>query len=185
MAFGVVYDACVLYPAHLRDLLLRIAKAELVHAHWTEAILDECFASLQRDRPDLKPELLARTRALMCATVPDCLVSDYEPLIDGLTLPDPKDRHVLAAAIKCSAQVIVTFNQRDFPAHVLSRFGLETKHPDEFVVETIDLAPAVVAGIVEAQQRVLAKPALSREELLGAFEKLGLIRSVVRLRDLR
>lgn len=185
MAFGVVYDACVLYPSHLRDLLLRIAKAELVHARWTDRILDECFVNLQRDRPDLKPDLLARTRTLMCAAVPDCLVTDYEPLIDGLQLPDPDDRHVLAAAIKCGAQVIVTFNERDFPFEALSQFDIEPKHPDDFVVETIDLAPAVVAGILETQWRALSRPPMSREEFLGALEKLGLVRSVVRLRDLR
>jgi hypothetical protein len=122
MAFIVVYDACVLFPAPLRDLLLRIAHAGLVRARWTEAILDECFRSLTAARPELDESALLRTRSLMNDAVPDCLVKDYEPLVAGLRLPDPDDRHVLAAAVRCGAQVIVTANLRDFPAEHLAPF---------------------------------------------------------------
>jgi hypothetical protein len=99
MAFTALYDACVLYPAPLRDLLLQLALTDLFRAKWTEAIHDEWTRNLLANRPELKPELLARTRELMNAHVRDCLVEDYEPLVAGLTLPDPDDRHVLAAAI--------------------------------------------------------------------------------------
>jgi hypothetical protein len=84
MAFIVVYDACVLFPAPLRDLLLRVAHAGLVRARWTEAILDECFRSLTAARPELDESALLRTRSLMNDAVPDCLVEDYEPLAAGL-----------------------------------------------------------------------------------------------------
>ena len=107
MAFIVVYDACVLYPAPLRDLLIRIANAGIVQAKWSERILDECFRSILRQRPDLSAEALQRTRELMAIAVPDCMVTAFEPLEAGLTLPDPDDRHVLAAAIRANAQVIV------------------------------------------------------------------------------
>ncbi|MBK7784804.1 MAG: PIN domain-containing protein [Gemmatimonadetes bacterium] len=110
MAFIVVYDACVLYPAPLRDLLIRIANAGIVQAKWSERILDECFRRILRQRPDLSAEALQRTRELMAIAVPDCMVTAFEPLEAGLTLPDPDDRHVLAAAIRANAQVIVTFN---------------------------------------------------------------------------
>ena len=102
MAFVVVYDACVLYPAPLRDLLLRVAHAGLVRARWTDAILDECFRNVLLGRPELDERALQRTRALMNAAIADCLVTDYEPLIPGLDLPDANDRHVLAAAIRCA-----------------------------------------------------------------------------------
>ena len=122
MAFVVVYDACVLYPAPLRDLLMRLGASGLVQAKWTDKILDECFANLKEARPDLKDEALARTRALMNAAVRDCLVTGYEGLIDGIALPDADDRHVVAAAIRSAAQVIVTGNLKDFPADALASF---------------------------------------------------------------
>ncbi|GAB3449507.1 hypothetical protein GCM10027517_35850 [Phycicoccus ginsengisoli] len=99
MTFVVVYDANVLYPSTLRDLLIRIAQAGLVQAKWTEQILDEVFTNLRANRPDLDPTKLGRTRQLMNAAVRDCLVTGYEPLIASVVLPDPDDRHVLAAAI--------------------------------------------------------------------------------------
>src|SRR5687767_9319707 len=114
MAFVVIYDACVLYPAPLRDLLIRLAGKRLVQARWTEQILDECFRNIAANRPDLPEAALRRTRELMNRALPDVLVTGYEELIDGLTLPDPNDRHVLAAAIRSGAQVIVTTNLDDF-----------------------------------------------------------------------
>jgi predicted nucleic acid-binding protein len=102
MAFTVVYDANVLYPNTLRDLLIRIAQSGTVQARWTNAILDE-MAALRRNRPDIQAEKIQRLRELMNKAVRDCLVSGYEPLIEGLKLPDPDDRHVLAAAIKAGA----------------------------------------------------------------------------------
>jgi hypothetical protein len=80
VAFTVVYDACVLYPAPLRDLLLRVAMTGIVRARWSETILDECFRSIAAQRPDLAPEALARTRELMNRAVPDCLVTGFEDL---------------------------------------------------------------------------------------------------------
>lgn len=98
--FAAVYDACVLYPAPLRDLLLRLALTDLFRARWTDRIHEEWIRSVLENRPDLKPEQLERTRQLMNQAVPDCLVTGYEGLIDQLELPDPDDRHILAAAIR-------------------------------------------------------------------------------------
>lgn len=102
MAFVVVYDACVLYPNTVRDLLIRIHQAGLVQAKWTDAILDETFAALRRRRADIDDDQLDRLRRLMVRAVPDCFVTKYEPLVDGLELPDPGDRHGLAAAIRAA-----------------------------------------------------------------------------------
>jgi predicted nucleic acid-binding protein len=137
MAFVVVYDANVLYPSTLRDLLIRIAQAGLAQAKWTEQILDEMFGALRRGRPDLDPNRLERTRSLMATAVRDWKISGYEDLIDAVKLPDPDDRHVLAAAIKARAQVIVTANVRDFPADVLRVWDIDPKTPDEFVRDQI------------------------------------------------
>ncbi|HVZ31726.1 MAG TPA: PIN domain-containing protein [Polyangiaceae bacterium] len=140
MALIVVYDACVLYPAPLRDLLLRIAVTGLIRARWTERILDECFRNIVAARPELDPTALERTRELMNRAVPDCLIRGYEGLIDGLSLPDPDDRHVLAAAIRAGAQLIVTSNMRDFPENALAPYGIEAKDPDDFVIDQLRAA---------------------------------------------
>jgi predicted nucleic acid-binding protein len=119
--FTVVYDACVLHDSLVRDLLIRVAaKRSLnVRARWTRQILDEMIRSILARRPDLDSSRLARTRQLMCDAIPDCLVTGYETLIEGIELPDPDDRHVVAAAIKAGADVIVTYNLRHFPSAAL------------------------------------------------------------------
>src|SRR5450759_478719 len=119
MTFVVIYDANVLYPSTLRDVLIRLAQTGLVQAKWTETILDETFRSLHAKRPDLDETRLQRTRNLMNLAVRDAVVTNGEPLIGSLHLPDLDDRHVLAAAIRARAQIIVTFNLSDFPTEVL------------------------------------------------------------------
>ena len=96
MAPIVLYDACVLYPAPLRDLLMRLALTDLFQARWTDQIHDEWTRNVLANRPELTAESLARCRRLMDEHVPDCLVTGYESLIPTLSLPDPDDRHVLA-----------------------------------------------------------------------------------------
>lgn len=183
MAFTVIYDACVLYPAPVRDLLLRIGLTGVVRARWSEEILDECFRNILEKRPDLNQAALERTRQLMCESVPDCLVSGYEDLIDAVQLPDPDDLHVLAVAIHAGAQAIVTFNLKDFPKHVLSRYGIEQKHPDDFVLETINLSPVTIAKVIDDQSGSLRTPPVSVGELLDTLRDLGLNQSVARLRE--
>lgn len=112
------------------------------------AILDECFRNILATRPELKPATLDRTRELMTRSVPDCMVTGLEGLIGGLVLPDHDDRRVLAAAIQAGAQAVVTFNLDDFPAARLEPYNIEAKHPDDFVVDTIDLSPGVVTPVV-------------------------------------
>src|SRR5690349_13225654 len=119
--FIVLYDSCVLYPAPLRDLLIRLALTDLYQAKWTKDIHQEWIRNLLKNRPDLSEDKLQKTREKMDLHTRDCLVEGYEELIDGLTLPDPNDRHVLAAAIRASAQLIVTYNLSDFPSHILSK----------------------------------------------------------------
>jgi hypothetical protein len=114
--FTVIYDACVLYPAPLRDLLMRLALTDLYRARWTDMIHDEWTHSVLKQRTDLKAEDLKRTRSLMNAHVRDSLVTGFEHLIPSVELPDADDRHVVAAAIHGGASLIVTFNLKDFPA---------------------------------------------------------------------
>jgi len=184
MSFVAIYDACVLYPNYLRDLLIRIARTDLVQAKWSEEILDEAFRSISKNRPDLEPAKLARTRRLICEAVEDCLITNYEALAKSIALPDPHDRHVLAAAIKAGAQVIVTANLSDFPEALLLPYNLVAVEPDEFILNQIDLKPLLIAQIITEALEDYAKPRLTLEDLLAIYERSGLARSTQRLRKL-
>jgi predicted nucleic acid-binding protein len=182
MAFVVVYDASVLYPSTLRDLLIRIAQSGLTQAKWTEQILDEMFAALTRNRPELDPSKLNRTRSLMATAVRDWKVTGYEPLIDALKLPDPDDRHVLAAAIRARAQVIVTSNLKHFPANELRQWDIEPKSPDDFVRDQIGHDRAAVFAAVQQIADSWRNPPGSPDDVLDRLERNGLAVSVAELR---
>lgn len=181
MAFVVVYDACVLYPSHLRDLLVRLASTGIVQAKWSERIVDEAISAILRDRPQLEAKL-KRTRTLLLDAVPDCLVSGHEALIDALELPDPDDRHVLATAIRAHAQVIVTSNVRDFPHDALEPYEVEAQSPDEFVFNLLDLWRPKVNEVIDQMLRILTQPPLGRDELLDILARDGLPKTAARLR---
>lgn len=136
------------------------------------------MGALLRERPDITREQLERTRRLMDAHVRDALVSHFEDLIECLHLPDPQDRHVLAAAIKGRADVIVTRNLRDFPPEALAPFEVEAQHPDAFIVQLIDLAPGTVAGAVREHRDSLKNPPKTVEEYLLTLERQGLTQTV-------
>ena len=142
--FTVIYDSCVLYPNTLRDLLMELAVRDLYRAKWTEEIHDEWIRNLSRNRPEIPIEKLYRLRDLMNENVRDCLVTDYQWMIPSLNLPDLGDRHVLAAAIKAKAGVIVTTNTKDFPSSELEKYDLEAQHQDIFISNLIDLHPIQV-----------------------------------------
>lgn len=179
-----VYDACVLYCAPIRDLLIRLAIAGVVKARWTEAILDECFRSIGKNRPDLSDSALSRTRRLMVQAVRDCMVTEFEGHIDSLSLPDPDDRHVLAAAVEAKAAAIITFNLRDFPAKPLKEHSVVALSPDTFVEGLLDEAPECVVEVVVQQAAALQAPPRSVDELLEILSQNGLPKSVQRLREL-
>lgn len=176
--FTAVYDANVLYPAPLRDLLMRVALTGLFRARWTARIHEEWKRNLLLKRPDLTRAQLERTSAVMDRAVPDAVVRGYDSLCDAIDLPDPDDRHILAAAIHCNASVIVTFNLKDFPAQVLLPFGLEAVHPDEFIADLADLDMAAVLEAARAQRAALKNPPYAVSAFLQCLLKQGLPQSV-------
>lgn len=182
MNFVVVFDACVLYPAPLRDFLLRLATTGLFAARWTDQIHDEWINSLLKTRPELEQDLI-RTRQLMNLAVKDCLVTNFEPLIETLSLPDENDRHVLAAAIRCGAQEIITFNLKDFPADVLDSFGINAMHPDKFVEHQFDLHGGLVIHVAKQHRAALVKPPKSPRQYLDTLAAQGLVVTADRLRE--
>ncbi|MBB4913221.1 putative nucleic acid-binding protein [Streptosporangium saharense] len=178
----VVYDANVLYGKTLRDLLIRLAMTGRLQAKWTGKILDEMQRNLAANRPDIPEEKLDKLRLLMNSAVRDCLVEGYETLVEGLKLPDPDDRHVLAAAIKAGAQVIVTSNLGDFPPEYLAPWEIEAKSPDDFVLDQIDLDGRVVWACVQQIADSRVNPPEAVDDVLDALEKAGLVESVAALR---
>jgi predicted nucleic acid-binding protein len=181
--YTAVLDACVLYPAPLRDLLLSLASGELFGARWTSLIQAEWVRNLAIKRPDLTLDVLNRTVAMMNSAIEDCLVEDFAWLIDSLALPDPDDRHVLAAAIVGHADAIVTFNLKDFPEQAIRAHGIDILHPDDFLIAQYDLDPIRVLGIVKLLRSRLRKPPISADELIATYEQQGLAQFCEKLRQ--
>ena len=180
--FAVLFDACVLYPAPLRDSLMRLASRDLFKAYWTDAIHEEWINALMRENKHQR-DVLERVRDLMDKHVPDAKVMGFECLIEGLDLPDPNDRHVLAAAIKCKADAIVTFNQKDFPAEYLQTFQIEVIHPDDFIYYQIDMAPAICCTVFRDQRNALKNPSMAVDEFLSNLQKQQLPQTVSLLKQ--
>jgi len=178
-----VYDANILYSAPLRDFFIRLALAGLVRARWTDAIHEEWMRNVVRNQPTVTREKAEKVRDLMNMNVRDCLVTGYENRIDSLSLPDPDDRHVLAAAVHAGAEAIITFNLKDFPAKTLATYGIAAMHPDEFVVALFDAAPGSVRDAVKRQREGLKNPPKTAEELLATLENQGLFQTVARLKQ--
>ncbi len=181
MAFVALFDACVLYPAPLRDLLMRLARTGLFRARWSAEIHAEWMEAVRRDRPELA-ERLARTRAAMDGAIEDCLVSGHAALIPLLRLPDPADRHVLAAAIVGRADVIVTCNLRDFPTEALAPYRIEAQHPNLFIRHLLDLDEAAALAAVREQRGALRNPPRSVAEHLDTLARQELPETVAFLR---
>ena len=176
------YDASVLFPAQVRDTLMWMAFTGLVQAKWTDEIHNEWMRNLLKRKPHLKRKDIEWTRDQMNKAVPDCLVEGYEGLIPSLTLPDPDDRHVLAAAIRSGAQTIVTENLKHFPTKELAKYGITAERADTFVLGLIDINPGAVATVLRKQWQNLKDPPFTREEFLHNLEHAGLVQTVAAIR---
>jgi hypothetical protein len=181
--FAAFYDANVLYPAELRNLLMHLAMTGLFRAKWSAEVHEEWINNLLINRPDLTRVQLERTRNLMDKHALDALVTDYEDLIPGLQLPGPGDRHVLAAAIRGRADAIVTMNLKDFPHASLDSFGIEAQHPDEFILHLLGLTPGTVLWAARAHRQSLKNPPKTEAEYLDTLERQGLTQTVSVLRE--
>lgn len=158
-------DANVLYPSVLRDFLLRLAAAQFFSPCWSADIHEEWIENLLENNPALSRQRLEITRQKMDAYFPGALIAGYEPLIPQLT-NDPKDRHVLAAAIQGNAAYIVTRNLRDFQKPDLASYGIVALSPDDFAIRLYQEAPADMAGAIRRHREQLRSPARTPEEYL-------------------
>lgn len=180
-----VYDANVLFSGSLRDLLMNLAIVQAVSAHWSDDIHEEWIHSVLQHRPNVRREALERTRRAMDEAVDGGLVKGYDALIPTLTLPDPKDRHVLAAAIHAGASWIVTFNLSDFPATALSHHGIRAISPDEFIFHLFTTRQDLALFAVKRHRESLSRPAKTVDEYLATLEKQKLPKTVAFLQDYR
>jgi predicted nucleic acid-binding protein len=175
-------DANVLYPASLRDLLLQLAFAGFYRARWSAEIDEEWKRNLLAARPELAAKI-ERTQAVMRRAIPDALVTGYESQIPNLILPDIGDRHVLAAAITAEAEVIVTFNTKDFPADALTPHGLVAQHPDVFLQGFITETPSLFLAVVKQCLARLLHPPLTAADYLKTMRRIGLPETAAFLED--
>jgi predicted nucleic acid-binding protein len=152
-----VCDACVLYPFHLRNIIVQAAVDRLVDLHWTAEIHDEWIRNLIAKTPAISVERLQITRQLMEHALPTATVVDYEKHIPAVVLPDPNDRHVVAAAIAAKASLIVTWNLRDFPIATLEKHGLRRLSPDTFLADLYDKVPQLVVSSLANARRNLRR----------------------------
>lgn len=173
----VLLDACVIYPAPIRDFLLNLADQKLFQPKWSELIQDEWKRNLLKNRPDLKDWKLTKTISLMNRAFPDPNVDGFDQLVKTISLPDPDDRHVLAAAIHSQSKKIVTFNLKDFPKKTLAEFGIKAVNPDNYIWELIELDIETCKSAFENQLRSLRNPPKTKAELLEILKNCGLKKS--------
>lgn len=170
--FKVVLDTNVIYPVVIRDLLFWFAHYELYTPKWSEHIFDEWKSVMERK--GISKEIAASRIEVANKAFPDALVQNYEGIIPNLKLPDTKDCHVLAAALKINDNVIVTNNIKDFPEAYLESFGIIVKTADDFLTDIIDLNQEL--AVAAFREMVLNKknPDLDEYEVLDLLRNSGL-----------
>ena len=157
---------------------MELASAGLFRARWTNQIHDEWIRNVLKNRPEITSEQLDRTRCNMNRAVMGCLVDGHQWLIDALTLPDAGDRHVLAAAIHCSADAIITANLKHFPKAELAKYEIEAQHPDEFLHNQFGLDQASMIIAAQRVRKRLQNPPRTAEEYLDTLEAQQLPQTV-------
>ena len=169
MPFKAVLDTCVLYPAHLRDTLLRLAERGLYLPLWSEDILNELTDNLNER---IEPESVERLSVEMHRSFPEAEVTGYKPLIESMEC-DPKDRHVLATAVRAEAGALVTFNIRDFPETSTRHGMVEVIHPSDFLLDLLDLAPNTVIKELQIQVETNRSHPRTLMSLLDVLNRSG------------
>jgi hypothetical protein len=171
--YAALLDACVLVPSALCDTLLRLAEYGFYRPLWSKRILQEVREAVLRVHPDMDPARVDRRIQSMNLAFRDATVNGWEPLAAGLDLPDADDRHVLAAGIAGGAQTLVTFNLKDFPESSLAEISIEPRHPDEFLLDQLDLAPAAAVQVLLDQAADMNNPPSDLAGLLNRLERAG------------
>lgn len=185
MSQTVLLDANILYSASLRDVFMQLALAGLFRVRWSDEIHEEWINALARNRPQADRQLFERIRDLMNQAILDATITDYADLIPTLNLPDPDDRHVVAAAITGKCTIIVTKNMDDFPKAVLDPLGIEVISPDQFLLPHLQQTPKPFYQAIATIRQRLKNPPYSVEMYLELLKNQGLIQTATVLADYR
>ena len=177
-----VFDDCTLYPFHLRNVLVQAAVDRLVDARWTEAIHDEWIRNLAARAPAIPAARLETARRLMNEALPTAMVSGYEDRIPVVSLPDPNDRHVVAAGAAAGASLILTWNLRHFPAKELKKFALRRETPDVFLSRLYDEAHGLMIGSLANARRNLTRSLVPASDFIAILDNQGLVQLAKRVR---
>lgn len=180
-------DANVFYGARLRSLVLFVASTKIFRVRWSEKVHDEWIDALvaKLKKPSITKEELQITRNAMNQAIPDSVVSGYQHLETGLKLPDPKDNHILAAAICTHASTIVTFNLKHFPIDYLREFNIDATHPDQFLCDAFNLAPDIFAEAVKQDFEHYKRPPLSFEKYIADLKTAGVPNLAQQLEEIK
>ena len=174
--YAVLLDACVLVPNSLCDTLLRLAEHGFYRPLWSQRILDEVEYAVLKVHPELDEARIRARITAMSGAFDDAMVLGWEQTCAGIDLPDLDDRHVLAAAIKGGAQSLVTFNLKDFPDNYLTTTDIEVVHPDEFLLDQLDLYPGLALKALTEQAADLRNPTSDLAGVLNRLERCGVPR---------
>jgi predicted nucleic acid-binding protein len=171
----IVLDACVLYPARLREILLGVAGAGLFTPLFSQRILEEWARATRKIGPVAEVEARLAVAQVM-QDFPRAMVPAVPAVEARLVLPDDNDVHVLAVAIAAGADAICTFNAQDFPRHVLMAEGIARRDPDGLLWEFWSHQPDVVAGVVEEARQTAERFSGTEKPLRAFLKKAGLPR---------
>lgn len=166
---SVLLDACVLFPMYLRDTLLSTAEASLYIPYWSQKILDEAMGNLVR-KGKISSEKAMNLEEVMKAAFPDAMVNVPVELEETM-MNNPKDRHVLAAAVMARTNIIVTNNITDFDAKALNPWNIKAQSPDDFLSDLFDSSPEKMVQVVRKQSQKYRKRPLSVTQLLALLSK--------------
>lgn len=175
MAFPAFFDTCALYGSTLSDLFLWLAEGGAFRPLWSEGVMKELRKNLVDAGHDA--DLVDKRLGTMRMAFPDAMVSGYEDLESGMTC-DPKDRHILAAAVRVNADVLVTFNLKDFAESSTEHYEIEVVHPDVFLLDQLDLYPKLTLDSLAFLTRIYEAPSVTMNELLEMLERSGVPRFV-------
>ena len=179
MAFPVFLDTCTIFGAGLSNLLLTLAEQGTYRPLWSQGVLDELRRNLEK--VGIVSSAIDYRISCMNESFPDALVSGYQGLMPNLHC-DPKDQHVLAAAIWGNAAIIVTFDLRDFPPDALEQHNIRAVHPDEFLLDQLDLYPSAVQEAVTLVPARYESPPVTVDEFLDLLHRSGVPRFVQMIR---
>jgi hypothetical protein len=176
--YTALLDANVLYSVAISDALMEVAATGIYAAKWSKAIDDEWVRNLAKNKKRAEADFHTR-RDSMHDACPDWEVPEegWRLIEPCLSLPDVNDRHVLAAAVAGHADSIVTINIKDFPSSILEPLGITALHPDEFLLQQLQLEPLVVLPAFKSMRACLKNPALTSEKFVDAMERNGLIQT--------